>query len=472
LKTLHARLWLAGCGFYVVGAIGQLLDRSIIDASVYGAERLVFEGAPVVVAPLAQDQEARRAKVFDGEIIDTLQAIPALTEQETQRLAELRVAAAHAKKSDAARKAWAEAFAERHGLSAREAERIAIRATQHLLDVQFELDFDDAGICKVGDVIDDPDRFVGATLADPLEGRAYGRGKAKVFRRRDRCLMIHSFAHGGIDYTLADQGVRLDDFRSYKPARTYIFTPVREPWPAASVNSTIPPVPLLGADGHPLLDSKGNPQTISASVWLDQHQAVEQLAWSPGDPMLIEDQLLTEGGWIKRNGVTTLNLYRPPHGKLLSPNKAEPWLEHVHKIYPDDAEHLIRWMAQRVQRPAEKINHALVLGGPQGIGKDTMLEPLKHAVGRWNFPGDLAPPHMGRQVQQLRAGHSAAHQRGARSRRKRPLQVLRAYENLHCGAARRAARQRETPARIQPGQLRGRHHHHQLPDRQPVSAQR
>ena len=38
-----------------------------------------------------------------------------------------------------------------------------------------------------------------------------------------------------------------------------------------------------------------------------------------------------------------------------------------------------------MQRPGEKINHALVLGGEQGIGKDAVLEPLKLAVGAWNF---------------------------------------------------------------------------------------
>ena len=42
-------------------------------------------------------------------------------------------------------------------------------------------------------------------------------------------------------------------------------------------------------------------------------------------------------------------------------------------------------MAHRVQRPGEKINHGVVLGGRQGIGKDTALEPLKQAVGPWNF---------------------------------------------------------------------------------------
>ena len=50
----------------------------------------------------------------------------------------------------------------------------------------------------------------------------------------------------------------------------------------------------------------------------------------------------------------------------------------------DDIEHIILWFAHRVQRPQEKLNHALVLGGEPGIGKDTMIEPVKRAVGPWN----------------------------------------------------------------------------------------
>ena len=38
-----------------------------------------------------------------------------------------------------------------------------------------------------------------------------------------------------------------------------------------------------------------------------------------------------------------------------------------------------------MQRPQEKINHAVLLGGTPGIGKDTILEPVKRAVGAWNF---------------------------------------------------------------------------------------
>ena len=101
--------------------------------------------------------------------------------------------------------------------------------------------------------------------------------------------------------------------------------------------------------------------------------------------MLIEDQLVIDGEWVERNGVTTFNLYRPPTLKHGDPSKAGPWLELVHKVYPEDAERLITYLAHRVQRPQEKINHAVVLGGAPGIGKDTILEPVKRAVGAWNF---------------------------------------------------------------------------------------
>ena len=48
------------------------------------------------------------------------------------------------------------------------------------------------------------------------------------------------------------------------------------------------------------------------------------------------------------------------------------------------------WLAHRVQRPEDKINHALVLGGAMGIGKDTIIEPVKHAIGPWNFQRSVA----------------------------------------------------------------------------------
>jgi hypothetical protein len=45
-----------------------------------------------------------------------------------------------------------------------------------------------------------------------------------------------------------------------------------------------------------------------------------------------------------------------------------------------------------LNRPGEKVDHALVLGGSQVIGKDAQLEPVKYAVGLWNFT-EASPKH-------------------------------------------------------------------------------
>jgi hypothetical protein len=180
-----------------------------------------------------------------------------------------------------------------------------------------------------------------------------------------------------------DAGVALSDFHAYMPQHLYIFTPAREMWPGVSVNARIQPIP----DG---VDRDGRPKTMTASCWLDRNQPVEQMTWAPGLPMIIKDRLISGGGWIERGGVSCFNLYRPPNVHLGDPAQAGPWLEHVRRIYPDDSEHIIRWLAHRVQRPQDKINHALLLGGNHGIGKDTLLEAVKPAIGAWNF-AEISP---------------------------------------------------------------------------------
>jgi len=181
-------------------------------------------------------------------------------------------------------------------------------------------------------------------------------------------------------HAAAGEVIHPDDFVAYLPRHNYVFIPTREPWPAASVNARIAPV------------SNGG-ETIAASTWLDKNRPVEQMTWAPGEPLLIKDRLVSEGGWIDRAGCTSLNLYRPPILRLGNAKLAKPWLDHVHRIYPGEGDHVVRWLAHRVQRPREKINHALVLGGAQGIGKDTLLEPVKRAVGPWNFY-EISPQHL------------------------------------------------------------------------------
>jgi hypothetical protein len=173
------------------------------------------------------------------------------------------------------------------------------------------------------------------------------------------------------------EGVRIEDFYACKPAHRYIFAPTNDLWPASSVDGTLPPVEV---------QRNGKLVLVAASKWLDQNRAVEQMTWVPGEPELIEGKLVVNGGWKRRKGVHAFNLYHPPRIKLGSSDRAWPWFNHVHTVYSDeDAQHIINWLAHRVQRPGEKPNHALVLGGGMGIGKDSLLVPVRDAVGPWNF---------------------------------------------------------------------------------------
>jgi hypothetical protein len=184
----------------------------------------------------------------------------------------------------------------------------------------------------------------------------------------------------------ATEPVTLDDFRAYMPTHAYIFLPAGDLWPSASVCSRIAPI-QVGKN------KDGAPKFISAAAWLDQNRPVEQMTWAPGEPQLIQDRLINSGGWIDRPGVTVFNLYLPPTLTLGDPGMAGPWLDHLRLVYPDDADHIIKWLAHRVQRPHEKINHVLVLGGLQGIGKDSLLEPVKRAIGPWNF-AEVSPQQL------------------------------------------------------------------------------
>jgi hypothetical protein len=210
LKTVHERCWLAGFGWMMVGAGGQLLERSIVDRMVGAPEWLVFEGKPVLVPPLDQDQDARRPVAVDGEMLDSLTACPPITLLEKARLHELKAKAAHllAGESDKARTEFidkqAERIIERTGMSRASAKEIAAKQCNGILLPTIELPFDDPELAgnTVADVLKDPARFEGETLADPLEGVGYGKCKAKIMLRADGAPWINSFAHGRTIYEL------------------------------------------------------------------------------------------------------------------------------------------------------------------------------------------------------------------------------------------------------------------------------
>ena len=146
LRTLHDRCWLAGFGWYMIGAGGQLLERSIIDRMVGGPERLVFEGNPILVPPVAQDHEARRPIATEGTALDTSQAC---TIPEKARLRDLKAKWEHRLAPEAARarsdfiERQAQRLVARRSVSIESARQIIARQCEGVLLPDVELPFDD-----------------------------------------------------------------------------------------------------------------------------------------------------------------------------------------------------------------------------------------------------------------------------------------------------------------------------------------
>jgi hypothetical protein len=206
--ALFDRCWLQGLGFFVVGKAGQRLDRSIIDGAVFHAERLCFEADAELSEGLRQ--EPRKAEVCEGGFLDT-RAFPDLSDAEKAKLRLIKDKAAKAIEPEcrAARESFVEERAQAaiaRGASAEAARQMAESWSRGVLLPDVPLEFDKCGTVTVtvAEVLADPDRWVGETLADPVEGVAYGRCKAMVMQRRDGSLFVHSFAHGACHYELGD----------------------------------------------------------------------------------------------------------------------------------------------------------------------------------------------------------------------------------------------------------------------------
>jgi hypothetical protein len=215
LRALHDRLALNGLGWTLLGRSGAILERSLVDVSVGSPERLIFEGAPVIEPPLIQAPRPVLMVNTDAAPLDTVTGILDLTKAERDTLARMRGQARKdvAQASTQRRKEWAKArgvdIAKRTKGNAKEITEQLLQSGPHDPGNPIELtgvlllEFDDPkiGEITVSQMMADLERYTGETLADPLEGSAYGRGKAMVMGTdKNGLLRIHSFAHGGMSY--------------------------------------------------------------------------------------------------------------------------------------------------------------------------------------------------------------------------------------------------------------------------------
>ena len=94
----------------------------------------------------------------------------------------------------------------------------------------------------------------------------------------------------------------ISDFIAYSPDHTYIHRPTGETWTSTAVNARVMPVKI-----------GGDKKALAANVWLDRNDAVEQRTWAPGEPQVIENKLVAEGGFFAKQGARVFNVYKPPH---------------------------------------------------------------------------------------------------------------------------------------------------------------
>lgn len=115
-------------------------------------------------------------------------------------------------------------------------------------------------------------------------------------------------------------------------------------------------------------------QKIEASVCFDQNRqamgasALIGITYAAGEPIIVNGE---QGNRWKN---------ARPAGAA---GDVSPWLRHVERMIPEpvEQEHFLNALAHKVQYPTHKINHALLIGGHPGSGKDTMMAPFFWAIG-------------------------------------------------------------------------------------------
>lgn len=100
----------------------------------------------------------------------------------------------------------------------------------------------------------------------------------------------------------------------------------------------------------------------------------EGLTYSPNDPLLLE-----------KDGKLWINTWRGG-GVIPVSGDVAPFLEHMAYLIDNEAalRHVLDWLAHCLQRPKIRINHAILLQGPQGIGKTFVAQLMEPVLGAAN----------------------------------------------------------------------------------------
>jgi len=122
---------------------------------------------------------------------------------------------------------------------------------------------------------------------------------------------------------------------------------------------------------------------VQASVYFDERRqesgapAVIGMTYAPGEDVLVaRDGLVYGNRWV--------NMRPDMSGSdKIADQDISVWVDHCRSLVPEPIEldHIWNVMAFKVQNPNIKINHAVLHGGDEGSGKDSMWAPFLWAIG-------------------------------------------------------------------------------------------
>ena len=213
-EIITKRLWLKGLGYIALSKSGQMLQRSLVDSSVWQPERLSFDGGSECGDGLEQRRGSPIIRNADHAPMPTLDPLTAAEEKEYLGAVAAAKKAAQPE-SHAIQEIWTgerlDEWDKAHP-TATDDDRETMQATlvqavhRRVLAGDFELLSSTGKIVTVAQMLDDPQKWDGQRFHDPLERRYTNDPRIAVAKLRvSGRPYIYSHAHGGTRYTLLRQ---------------------------------------------------------------------------------------------------------------------------------------------------------------------------------------------------------------------------------------------------------------------------
>jgi hypothetical protein len=405
-RRLHERLILRGQVFAKVTAAGAVHVASAIDTTVWTPERLDYAAGALCGNGIEQ---RRGAQLWNDDAPPlSRDAISPLSDDERNdlQLIEETIRASAQAKAKPVRAARATA----RKAQGRETDVTwSSSGTVQHLDGKHEVQLANGDWINVDEILQQPELFEGAQCYDPLEPDYDGGRLVAMIYAGNR--LIHSKAHGGVNYPLrasAENEFAVDSEAISRTSRSRQSSGVPT---IAGFNSRFAFVRGLGAILHTPSSGKwelmrmpqwrdytrnaqvfdGRKMVAFSEVWLGstERRTISRLVFEPELPPL---------AMVADSDLPAFNIWP---GLAMEPSRAgscERFLRHLRDVVADGDERAFRWvlmwLAAIVQSPGKLPGTALVLQGAQGAGKDTVGEVMREILGDTLHTTIADPTHL------------------------------------------------------------------------------